>query len=145
MAPSSGSVRPDACHHQDDKGSCTAVVEYNVMWKDLKLADAHGLSLVVDNTFTPMMISPALPGQRVRTAGHASCRGARPRDHPITLPRPHDFAAGCAARAAASSATTSGPACCLSPADALPSGPPAWLVRARLGRACTSPRCARRV
>ncbi len=36
-------VMPGACLHQDDKGSCTAVVEYNVVWKDLKLADAHGV------------------------------------------------------------------------------------------------------
>ncbi|MBQ1782941.1 MAG: hypothetical protein II007_04750 [Gammaproteobacteria bacterium] len=36
-------VMPGACLHLDDNGSCTAVVEYNVVWKDLKLADAHGV------------------------------------------------------------------------------------------------------
>lgn len=36
-------VMPGACLHQDEKGSCTAVVEYNVVWKNLKLADAYGV------------------------------------------------------------------------------------------------------
>lgn len=35
-------VMPGACVQEDEHGSCSVVVEYNVIWRDLKLSDAFG-------------------------------------------------------------------------------------------------------